>query len=988
MDTPSHLADHQHLAEASRYAAVVVANILDRWIKTNTVLDLGCGIGTWLRGFAACGRREVLGVERELLADQYLEIAADLILHADLSQPLDLHRRFDLVICLEVAEHIAAEAAGTIVENCIRHADIVLFSAALPGQQGRHHINEQLPEYWVALFRARGYVALDLIRPLIWNDRNIPIWYRQNTLLFVRNDIPILAQLQIEAERAVAATPLDRVHPDLLVWFSHEAEQARLANAEATSANIVLRRSLAETNAKLTSTNAKLTSAKGELARTAASILSLQQEREVILNSTLWRMTGPLRRVGQVLPTPVRRTLRSVLQLAAAGTRRPRPPKRIAAASYAARRTTPGHTAETWRIVIISGEPHIPGHLYRVVRFAEAANSLGATVLSITMDEAAVHRRDVTEADFVVIWRAANTPEVAATIAAVRDGGGKLLIDIDDLMFVPELAIEDVIDGIRTQDLDPAGVADFFQRVRDVLVQADACICTTNALAKHARQLGKTTFVLPNGFDAKSHAAARLAVRRRRTRQDDGLTRIGYATGTRTHQRDFQPAADSLARILRQFPACRLVLFQDPVTHRPLLDLQEFPALEQQSAQIEWRDLVTLDALPDELARFDVNIAPLETDNPFCEAKSELKYFEAALAGVCTVASPTDPMRGAIRHGETGLLADMPDAWYDALRSLVESPDFRRRLAHAAYIDVLWRFGPHRRAELARSLLAQLAGGEDAARAFELEFRRSTMPAVTPPSIVSSDVVFYHDALATAEVSVVVPLYNYAGFVTEALESVRAQTLEPLDLIVVDDRSTDDSLQVVRNWAEKQAQTGRFNRIVIMRNHVNSGLARTRNVAFDTAETEYVVPLDADNRLLPEFCARTLQALRGSHAAFAYSKVQCFGSHDHVIGTGPFSPMQFAQSNYVDAMALVAKWAWARVGGYTHIEYGWEDYDFWCSCVENGIWGVHLPEILAEYRFHEASMLRTITDVERNKVEVVQQLESRHRWLTIADRGK
>ncbi len=987
MDVPSHLADHQKLAEPSRYAAVVVAHILDRWIEAKTVLDLGCGTGTWLRGFAAGGRREVLGVEGELLDPQYLEIDADLILHADLAQPLNLHRRFDLVICLEVAEHIAADAAGTVVENCIRHGDIVLFSAALPGQQGRHHINEQLPEYWVTLFRERGYVALDLIRPRIWNDKNIPFWYRQNTLLFVRRDIPILARLQIEAGRAVAAAPLNRVHPDLLVWVSHEAELAKLANAEATSTNLVLRRSLAESNAKLTSTNAKLTSAKAELERTANSVASLQQEREVILNSTLWRMTGPLRRAGQALPTPVRRTLRRVLHQAAGSARRLRPPKQIAAAPHAARRTDSRHTTGTWRIVIISGEPHIPGHLYRVVRFADAATALGATVLSITMDEAAAHRRDVTDADFVIIWRAANTPEVAATIAAVRDGSGKLLVDIDDLMFVPELATEDIIDGIRTQDLDPVGVSDFFQRVRDVMAQGDACICTTNALAKHVRQLGKTTFVLPNGFDAKNHAASRLAVRRRRARQDDGLIRIGYATGTRTHQRDFQPAADSLARILLQYPACRLVLFQDPATLRPLLDLKEFPALEMQSAQIEWRDLVPLDALPDELARFDVNIAPLESGNPFCEAKSELKYFEAALAGICTVASPTDPMRGAIRHGETGLLADGPDGWYEALRSLVENADLRRRLAHAAYLDVLRRFGPHRRAEQVQSLLAQLTGGQDAARAFELEFMRGTTPAAAPPNIVSSDLVFCHDALGTVEVSVVVPLYNYADYVTEALESVRAQTLEPLDLIVVDDRSTDDSLKVVHNWAEQQAQTGRFNRIVIMCNRTNSGLARTRNVAFDAAETEYVVPLDADNRLLPKFCARTLQALRCSHAAFAYSKIQCFGGHDHVIGTEPFSPMQFAQANYVDAMALVAKWAWATVGGYTHIEHGWEDYDFWCSCVEHGIWGIHLPEILAEYRFHEASMLRTITDVKPNKVEVVQQLESRHRWLTIVDRG-
>ena len=418
-----------------------------------------------------------------------------------------------------------------------------------------------------------------------------------------------------------------------------------------------------------------------------------------------------------------------------------------------------------------------------------------------------------------------------------------------------------------------------------------------------------------------------------------------------------------------------------------MLDLDEFPLLQQSAEQIEWRDLVPLTELPDELARFDINIAPLERGNPFCEAKSELKYFEAALAGACTVASPTGPMSEAIRNGETGILADTPEDWCEAISALIADAKLRRRLAHAAYLDVLWRYGPHRRAELVSSLLSQITGGQRAAQAFELEFRRQNAPQAGPLDIAPSEVVFVADSLGMAQISTVIPLFNYGGYVTEALESVRAQTVDALDLIVVDDCSTDDSLAVALAWAKEQARTERFNRIVVMRNHVNCGLARTRNAGFDAAETDFVVPLDADNRLLPEFCARTLATLRGSCAAFAYTKIQCFGDQDHLIGTDAFSQMRFAQSNYVDAMALVAKWAWVAVGGYTHIQHGWEDYDFWCCCVERGIWGVHVPEVLAEYRFHSTSMLRMITDVQHNKREVVQHLEARHRWLSIADRG-
>ena len=983
----SHLGDHRRLSEPSRYAAVVIANLLDRWIETKTVLDLGCGIGTWLCAFAAGSRRDVLGIENERLDPCHLEVDPNLILHADLSHRLDLQRRFDLVLCLEVAEHLTAKAAEVVVGNCTRHADVVLFSAAIPGQQGRIHLNEQLPEYWVDLFSAQGYAVFDIIRPLIWDDRNIPVWYRQNMLLFVDETLPIVGMLRGEAQRHGAAVPLNRAHPDLLRWFSHEADMAGQAAAAGNRENRELRGELTELTAQFTTTKAKLTAQltmiKSELKRTTDTMELLKEERDLIVNSTIWRMTAPLRRAGRAIPRPARQMLRRMVHATAALARRG-PPRAVPsdAAAVSAKRT-----GDAWRIVVISGEPHNPGHDYRVVRFVEAAKAIGATVLSITPKEAAAHHHDLLTADFTMIWRARNTPEIAGAIAAVRPSGGKLLVDIDDLMFVPELASETIIDGIRSQALDSAEVADFFLQVREVLAQADACICTTNPLAEHARRLGKATFVLPNGFDANVHATSRLAVRRRSARQYDRLIRIGYAAGTRTHQRDFRLAADALADVLRQHQQCRLVLFRDVATGRPMLDLDEFPSLRQIAEQIEWRDLVPLMELPDELARFDINIAPLEPGNPFCEAKSELKYFEAALAGVCTVASRTAPMREAIRNGETGILADTAKEWYEAISALIADAQLRRRLAHAAYLDVLWRYGPHRRAELVSSLLSQITGGQHAAQAFELEFRRQNAPQAGPLDIAPSEVVFVADLLGMTQISVMVPVFNYGGYVTEALESVRAQTIDALDLVVVDDCSTDDLLAVALAWAKEQARTGRFNRIVVMRNHVNCGLARTRNAGFDAAETDFVVPLDADNRLLPEFCTRTMETLRRSCAAFAYTKIQCFGDHDHLIGTNAFSQMRFSQANYIDAMALVAKWAWAAVGGYTHIQHGWEDYDFWCCCVERGIWGVHVPEVLAEYRFHSKSMLRTITDVQHNKREVVEHLEARHPWLSIVDRG-
>jgi hypothetical protein len=396
-----------------------------------------------------------------------------------------------------------------------------------------------------------------------------------------------------------------------------------------------------------------------------------------------------------------------------------------------------------------------------------------------------------------------------------------------------------------------------------------------------------------------------------------------------------------------------------------------------------------LQDLPDELARFDINLAPLEVDNPFCEAKSELKYFEAALVNVCTIVSPTGPFRRSVKDGETGFLAATPQDWYRRLIELVDDSTLRSKIGHAAYLDVVWQYGPQRREQCFSALLLQLQGTAQAAQAAELEILRNASGKVDQPKLRQTEIMFHNDQLGEAEVCVVIPLHNYAQFVVQALDSVRLQSLGALDLIVIDDASTDDSLGVAIEWA--QTNSNRFNRISVLHNPVNAGLAITRNIGIDAAETPFVFLLDADNKLLPECCLVCLQALRESAAAFAYPRIQCFGESDEVVGTSPFEPARLAGGNYIDAMALVAKWSWVAVGGYHHLHHGWEDYDFWCSLVEHGFWGIQVPQILAEYRVHHASMLRKTTDVAENKRELINELQTRHPWLAIpsvSDRGE
>jgi hypothetical protein len=202
----------------NRQSAHKILSILFQHVKPESVLDVGCGLGTWLSVAAAIGVKDILGLDGPWLDTTRLRIPSDRAVIHDLTKPFDLGRRFDLAICLEVAEHLESAAAPGFIESLTTHADIILFSAAIPFQGGDHHVNEQWPGYWCDLFKSRGFEVLDFIRAQIWNDPSIHVWLRQNTLLFVKRE-------SLQSNNALASlhrpdVPLSLVHPDLyLSWM-------------------------------------------------------------------------------------------------------------------------------------------------------------------------------------------------------------------------------------------------------------------------------------------------------------------------------------------------------------------------------------------------------------------------------------------------------------------------------------------------------------------------------------------------------------------------------------------------------------------------------------------------------------------------------------------------------------------------------------------------------------------------------------------------
>jgi SAM-dependent methyltransferase len=156
-----------------------------------TLLDVGCGTGTWLRAALDLGVKNIYGIDGIEVAEDYLLVPRRCIQVKDLSRRVYLDRKFDVVLCMEVAEHMPADGAPRLIETLVAHSDMILFSAAAPGQQGQHHVNCQWPRYWQELFNAHGYVCDDGFRWEIWDLDDIEPWYRQN--VFTARHAPGLA---------------------------------------------------------------------------------------------------------------------------------------------------------------------------------------------------------------------------------------------------------------------------------------------------------------------------------------------------------------------------------------------------------------------------------------------------------------------------------------------------------------------------------------------------------------------------------------------------------------------------------------------------------------------------------------------------------------------------------------------------------------------------------------------------------------------------
>ncbi|MBA2269431.1 MAG: glycosyltransferase [Chthoniobacterales bacterium] len=352
------------------------------------------------------------------------------------------------------------------------------------------------------------------------------------------------------------------------------------------------------------------------------------------------------------------------------------------------------------RCFIASGCPIATTHLYRCIHLQEQLQALGYDAdVAEWFEEGAVDPSQVASYDVVFLYRLPMWPRIREAIEQTRALGKPLIFDTDDLVFEPDL-----IDQHRAvTSLTPAEQAMHAEGVRGYLATLQACditVAATPLLAELARRRARPGYVHRNALGREMLALANNLYNERQQRANSERVVIGYGSGTATHDVDFAEAAGALSEVLAQFPQVELWI-AGPLTLPP--HLESFGERVRRFPLSDWHGWFEL------ASQMDIALAPLEMNNVFCRAKSEIKFVEAGALGVPVVASDIDPYRDAITHGTDGLLAANAQQWQEALSMLIQQPQRRRALGDRARQKVLQHYTPEARSSQLANLLPQLS---------------------------------------------------------------------------------------------------------------------------------------------------------------------------------------------------------------------------------------------------------------------------------------
>lgn len=321
---------------------------------------------------------------------------------------------------------------------------------------------------------------------------------------------------------------------------------------------------------------------------------------------------------------------------------------------------------------------------YRTWHVAEELELHAGLRCSVTVQDNPLLPRYADRFTIFIFHRVLYTPSVANLVARIKEQGKEIIFETDDLVYDPQYL----------QYMDYFKVMNLFERKLyengvggEILANPYVKVCTTSTryLADKLREHGKRVFIVKNKLSQEdcgimNEILQQKAGNKRTNSSSDAIVRIGYFSGTPSHNKDFATVTDALVAVMEKSPQVRLFLVGP---------LDTDSALQRFADRIDSTSYVPRKEHFANIARTDINIVPLEIGNPFCEAKSELKFFEAGYLGVPTVAAATAPYREVIEDGVDGFIATTTEEWIDKLGRLIGDVDLRWRMGQAARKKVM-----------------------------------------------------------------------------------------------------------------------------------------------------------------------------------------------------------------------------------------------------------------------------------------------------------
>jgi glycosyltransferase involved in cell wall biosynthesis len=316
---------------------------------------------------------------------------------------------------------------------------------------------------------------------------------------------------------------------------------------------------------------------------------------------------------------------------------------------------------------------------YRTVHVAEELNLHGFHATYTVQDNPKL-LSTATRFKVVVLHRVLATDKMRRYVECLKKNNVTILFETDDLVYDP-IYLKDMDYYTKMNALEKKlyknGVGG------EILADPYVTNATTSTtfLKRKLESCGKKVFLVKNKMSRFDVELAQTL--RGYGHPKDGTIRISYLSGTPSHNKDFATITGALCRILKEFPEVRLVLAGP-------LDTEDH--LNQYATQIIRVPFAPRKEYFATVASMDINVAPLELGNPFCESKSELKFFEAGLLGVPTVAVANETYKGAINDGIDGFVANGEEEWYEKLKMLITDEDLRTRIRANALSQALTNY--------------------------------------------------------------------------------------------------------------------------------------------------------------------------------------------------------------------------------------------------------------------------------------------------------